>query len=74
MIKTVQFIPIKQGDILEVGDMGLFGITGKNKLVGFKPGPAGKRQGWLVILVDEESKERPHHKRPLERIKANDGR
>jgi hypothetical protein len=34
--KIVKFIPIKHGDKVEIGD--------SNKLVGFKPGRAGKHE------------------------------
>lgn len=42
----VQFIPVKDGDVIEE-DSPEAGIH----FVGFKPGRAGKREGWLVYLV-----------------------
>lgn len=56
-IKTVKFIPIKHGDQVEIGDTGLLGVSGSNKLVGFEPGRAGKREGWLVVLAEGGSRE-----------------
>lgn len=62
MTKTVKFIPIKHGDKIEIGDTGLLGVSGSSKLVGFKPGRAGKREGWLVVLSSAD-KNRPKKKR-----------
>lgn len=54
--KIVKFIPVKHGDQIEIGDTGLLGVSGTNKLVGFKPGRAGKREGWLVVLSADNAK------------------
>lgn len=61
--KRIVFIPVKHGDEVEIGDLGIFGVSGKSKFLGFKPGRAGKREGWLVIARDETSPEKPHKKR-----------
>ena len=58
MSKTVRFIPIKHGDKLDLGDIGIFGISGTTKYLGFKPGRSLKREGWLVVAEGEEDK--PH--------------
>lgn len=57
-MRTIRFIPVKHGDQIEIGDTGLLGVSGSSKLVGFKPGRAGKREGWLVILA--AVKDAPH--------------
>ena len=49
---TVKFIPIKHGDKVALGNTGLLGISGRHTLIGFKPGRAGKREGWIVVLVN----------------------
>lgn len=51
---TIKFIPIKHGEKIDFGDLGIFGVSGKSKYLGFKPGRAGKREGWLVIAADEK--------------------
>ena len=55
---TVRFIPIKDGDILDDGSDSQyakrFDSKTVNHLVGFKPGRAGQREGWLVYLVHTE--------------------
>ena len=43
----VQFVPVKDGDIIEQDDT----PEGAIHFVGFKPGRAAKREGWLVYLV-----------------------
>jgi hypothetical protein len=58
--KKIMFIPVRHGDQIDVGDLGIFGISGTSKYLGFKPGRAGKREGWLVVAVNEKSSERPH--------------
>lgn len=68
-IKRIVFIPIKHGDHVDVGDLGIFGISGTSKYLGFKPGRAGKREGWLVVAVNEKSSERPHKLRAVAEIK-----
>lgn len=55
MTKTVKFIPVKHGDLIDIGNTGLLGVSGDSKLVGFKPGRAGKREGWLVVLSSNDS-------------------
>jgi hypothetical protein len=45
------FMPIKEGDVVDLGsNIGGEQITHE---VGFKPGPARTRSGWLVLLVHE---------------------
>ena len=55
MSKTVRFIPIKHGDHLDLGDLGIFGVSGTSKYLGFKPGRAGKREGWLVVATADKN-------------------
>ena len=43
----VQFVPIKDGDVIEEDPSPESAIH----FVGFKPGRAGKREGWLVYLI-----------------------
>ena len=66
-VRIVKFIPVKHGDQIEIGDTGIVGVSGSNKLVGFKPGRAGKREGWLVVL--SMGNEGPHRvmKKPRKR-------
>ncbi len=47
----VKFIPVKHGIEIDTGNLGIFGVSGEHKYLGFKPGRAGKREGWLVVLV-----------------------
>lgn len=54
MQRTVKFVPIRHGDKIEIGNTGIVGVSGDSKLVGFKPGRAGKREGWLVVLSTEK--------------------
>ena len=51
--KRIVFIPIKHDDEIELGDLGIFGVSGTSKYLGFKPGRAGKREGWLIVARDE---------------------
>jgi hypothetical protein len=47
----VEFMPIKDGDIIDLMER-----VGDHTVVhqlGFKPGPARTRSGWLVLLVHE---------------------
>lgn len=61
--KTVRFVPIQDGDVVELGDTSPNAIGGygfyhrwpAHLLLGFKAGPAGKRSGWIVVLVDEQA-------------------
>ena len=55
MIRTVKFIPIKHGDSVDLGNIGIFGVSGKHRYLGFKPGRRRKREGWIVVLVDGSS-------------------
>lgn len=48
---VAKFIPITQGTRVELNDLGIFGVSGKHKVLGFKPGPASEAAGWLVVLV-----------------------
>jgi hypothetical protein len=47
----IKFVPVKNGDTVDLGDTGLLGISGAHKFLGFKPGRAGKPEGWLVFLI-----------------------
>lgn len=46
----VEFMPIKHGDVIDIS--GMKGYTNIHE-IGFKPGPARTRSGWLVLLVHE---------------------
>lgn len=48
----VEFMPIKDGDIVDLNDS-FQGHTIVHQM-GFMPGPARSRSGWLVLLVHEE--------------------
>ena len=60
MNRTVRFIPIKHGDMIDLGDIGIVGVSGTSKYLGFKPGRARKREGWLVVAV--ASKHKPYRR------------
>jgi hypothetical protein len=59
---TIVFVPVKHGGGFDSGgEMGIWGVSGKNKVVGFKPSPGRKREGWIVVLVTTKGKSsRPH--------------
>lgn len=46
----VEFMPIKHGDMIDIS--GMENHTSVH-VMGFKPGPARSRAGWLVLLVHE---------------------
>jgi hypothetical protein len=66
-IKRVKFIPIKDGDLVEMGATSIPGAAYGGGLgfpeqameryphtfLGFKPGTGPKATGWIVVLVDE---------------------
>lgn len=65
-VKRVKFIPVKDGDRVELGATSVPGATFAghgysqqvlerypHTLIGFKPGTGPKAFGWLVVLVDE---------------------
>lgn len=65
-LKRVRFIPVKDGDLLELGGTSVPGATTGNNdyveghmiryphtVIGFKPGTGPKAFGWLVVLVDD---------------------
>lgn len=65
-LKRVRFIPIKDGDFLELGGTAVPGATVgasgyvdqfmnryPHTVIGFKPGTGPKAVGWLVVLVDD---------------------
>ena len=59
MIRTVKFIPVKHGSKVDLGDIGLFGVSGNHKILGFKAGPGKKREGWIVVLVRDGAGKKP---------------
>ena len=61
MTKTVRFIPIKHGDQIDLGDLGIFGISGTNKYLGFKPAGGRKLAGWMVVALGDINQ--PHKRR-----------
>ena len=64
----VEFMPIKHGHVIDIS--GMEGGTTIHE-IGFKPGPARSRSGWLVMLVHEgEYRDTawPHHKPGVRRI------
>jgi hypothetical protein len=44
-------MPIKDGDVIDI--TGMIGDHTTVHQIGFKPGPARSRSGWLVLLVHE---------------------
>jgi hypothetical protein len=52
--KNIRFIPIKHGDQIDFGDLGIFDVSGRSKYLGFKPGRNRKREGWLVIAEADQ--------------------
>ena len=59
MISTVKFIPVKHGSQVDLGDIGHLGVSGKHKILGFKPAPGRKREGWIVVLVRDGAGDKP---------------
>lgn len=57
--KVARFIWIENGTAVDLGDSGIPGVSGSHKLVGFKPAPGRKVGGWLVVLVDKQSPNKP---------------
>lgn len=69
----VQFVPVKDGDIIEQDTP-----DGAIHFAGFKPGRAGKREGWLVYLVHtnpatEPNTSWPYHGRKVVKLGKNFG-
>jgi hypothetical protein len=59
--RRVRFIPIADGDIVDLGDTGpittsYYATKMPHQILGFKPGPGPRPTGWLVVLVDENAK------------------
>ncbi|HMJ06374.1 MAG TPA: hypothetical protein VK474_08995 [Chthoniobacterales bacterium] len=54
---------MKNGDRIDLDDVGIVGVSGSHKLVGFKPGPPKSPEGWLVFLVNDSKKGQPHKRR-----------
>lgn len=52
MNATVKFIPVKHGTEVDLGNIGIFGVSGLHKYLGFKPAPGRKCAGWIVVLVN----------------------
>lgn len=48
LIRKVVFLPVKHGDLIDEGG-------GAHDFLGFKPGRASKREGWLVYAVAEHA-------------------
>lgn len=59
----IRFISIKNGDNIDFGNIGLFGVSGDTKYLGFKPGRTGKPEGWLVVAVGESGAPKKHQKK-----------
>jgi hypothetical protein len=75
----VRYIPIKDGDLLDLGDTApqttsYYATKKPHIILGYKPGPGPKAAGWLVVLVDESVKGRgavqPHKRREPRTLKA----
>ena len=69
MTFRVRYIPIKDGDLVDLGTAGsltsrlaYYATKPQHIVIGYKPGPGPRAAGWLVVLVDEAAK--PHTKRP----------
>lgn len=48
---TVRFIPVRNGTEITIEDLGIFGVSGSHKVIGFKPRSVAKPEGWLVVLI-----------------------
>lgn len=48
-VKEIRFIPVGHGTLVDMGDC-------QHKLLGFKPGRAGNREGWLIFAVNAHAK------------------
>ena len=75
--KRVRFIPVRDGDVVELGESGplttnYYATKTPHIVIGFKPGPGPRAEGWIVMLVDEEAKgrrsRRPVKRRPLKAV------
>ncbi len=63
-LRIVRFIPIRHNGRIHVGDLdgyysGVYHHEGAHKLVGFKPKPGKKREGWLVFLLNPSKGNKP---------------
>lgn len=66
---TVRYIPIKDGDVVELGDtaphsFSLYAAHSRHILLGFKPGTGPKASGWIVVLVQDDA---PEASKPVRR-------
>jgi hypothetical protein len=60
--RVVRYIAIEEGAEVDIGSLGMLGISGDHKIMGYQPAPIGPRQaaaaykphGWLVVLINEE--------------------
>lgn len=66
--RLVKFIPIKHGDVIDMGDSGMVGVSGSHKIIGFKPAPGKALGGWLVMLIDPTRKATPQKRRALRTV------
>ena len=51
-VEEVRFIPVKHRQAIDTANLG----DSLCRVVGFKPGPAKKREGWLVVIVVPKAK------------------
>ena len=73
MALRVRFIPVKDGDQIELGDTSLptrsyYATKPKHLILGFKPGPGPRATGWIVVLIDEKARPRTAQPRKLRAV------
>jgi hypothetical protein len=66
---TVRFIPVANGDVVELGDTApnttsFYASRPRHIYLGFKPGAGPRANGWIVVLVDESA---PAASKPIKR-------
>lgn len=53
---VIKFIPVENGTEVDLGDSGIVGVSGRHKLLGFRPMPGRKVAGHIVVAVAQEGK------------------
>jgi hypothetical protein len=82
-LKRVRFIPVKDGDLLELGGTAVPGATiptsgypeqfmarYPHTVIGFKPGTGPRAFGWLVVLVNDHFTSSQPVKRREKRLRS----
>jgi hypothetical protein len=63
MTGEIRFIPVKHGGRFDTGgNLGIWGVSGDHRIIGFKPAPGRKREGWLVVLINDKHKSSAPHR------------